>query len=257
MSTTAAAEPTSLRAVRPLRDAYVREMNCQVIYDSLHDRSGWTAEYLLRVGGAPAGHGTVAVGGPWKGKPTVCEFHVVPEHRGRVFDLFAALVAAGGAVAIETQSNAPLLTAMLHTFARDVFSEAVLFEDGVTTTLPPPAGATFRRATRGDRRRLPEGEEKADYLLELGGAVAASGGILDHYNRPYGDLYMAVAEPYRGRGLGAYLVQELKRACREGGSVPAARCNTDNVPSRRTLQKAGFVPCGHILIGSIASAPRT
>jgi GNAT superfamily N-acetyltransferase len=35
-----------------------------------------------------------------------------------------------------------------------------------------------------------------------------------HYNPPYGDVYMEVAEPFRRRGLGAYLVQELKRIVR-------------------------------------------
>lgn len=34
---------------------------------------------------------------------------------------------------------------------------------------------------------------------------------------------LAVAEPFRRRGFGAFLVQELKRVCYEGGYVPAAR----------------------------------
>jgi RimJ/RimL family protein N-acetyltransferase len=62
---------------------------------------------------------------------------------------------------------------------------------------------------------------------------------------------MEVGEPFRQRGLGSFLVQELKRVCYEGGHVPAARCNTGNVASRRTLQKAGLVPCGHILTGAV------
>src|SRR6266446_1300495 len=60
-------------------------------------------------------------------------------------------------------------------------------------------------------------------VVEVGGAVAAKGGILFHYNRPYGDIYMEVAEAYRRRGLGSYLVQELKRICYEQGNIPAAR----------------------------------
>jgi RimJ/RimL family protein N-acetyltransferase len=83
--------------------------------------------------------------------------------------------------------------------------------------------------------------------------VAASGGILFHYNRPYGDIYMETAEAFRRRGLGSFLVQELKRVCYEGGQVPAARCSPNNIASRRTLQRAGFVPCGHILKGAVRS----
>ena len=64
-------------------------------------------------------------------------------------------------------------------------------------------------------------------------------------------LQVGFAEPFRRRGLGAYLVQELKRVAYELGSVPAARCSPKNVASRRTLQKAGFVPYAHILNGVI------
>jgi RimJ/RimL family protein N-acetyltransferase len=133
-----------------------------------------------------------------------------------------------------------MLTAMLHTWAHDVVSEKIIFEDKLTTAYRVPGAAL--------RKREPEGDWM---LLEIGGEVAATGGILYHYNRPYGDIWMEVGEAFRGRGFGTYLVQELKRICREGGSVPCARCNTNNVASRKTLQKAGFVPCAHILSGKL------
>jgi GNAT superfamily N-acetyltransferase len=62
---------------------------------------------------------------------------------------------------------------------------------------------------------------------------------------------MDIEEPFRRRGFGAYLVQELKRLSYELGSIPAARCSPENHPSRKTLQKAGFVPYAHILNGSM------
>jgi hypothetical protein len=46
-------------------------------------------------------------------------------------------------------------------------------------------------------------------------------------------------------------VQELKRICYEMGKIPAARCNVANAASRRTLQKAGMLPCGRILLGEV------
>ena len=61
-----------------------------------------------------------------------------------------------------------------------------------------------------------------------------------------------IEEPFRGRGLGSYLVQELKRQAYDIGSIPAARCNRDNRHSRKTLLKAGFIPYAHILNGAIA-----
>jgi GNAT superfamily N-acetyltransferase len=65
---------------------------------------------------------------------------------------------------------------------------------------------------------------------------------------------MEVAEPFRRRGLGSWFVQELKRAAHDFGAIPCARCNLTNVASRRTLQKAGFVPFAHMLTGVLGRA---
>jgi GNAT superfamily N-acetyltransferase len=255
MATSAIESPLEL--VLPWRDLYRQEMNCQIIHDSIHFRTGWTREYLLRDGPTTVGYGSVAVAGPWKEKPTIYEFQVTPPARGSAFKLFESLLTASGAVAIETQSNDPQLTVMLHLFAGKVESESILFHDRLTTQYPAPPGVVFRRMTGDDASRAAEQKLDCDpnsdamWLLEQDGTVAATGGILFHYNRPYGDIYMAVAEDFRRRGLGSYLVQELKRVCYENGDVPAARCNPTNVASRATLQKAGFVPCGHILVGTI------
>ena len=48
------------------------------------------------------------------------------------------------------------------------------------------------------------------WLLQLGDDIVGTGGILYHYNRPYGDIFMAIGESSRRKGLGAFLVQELK-----------------------------------------------
>ena len=84
--------------------------------------------------------------GPWKDKPTIYEFHVAPPARDRVFDLFEALLAASGTVAIEIQSNDTLLTAMLHTYAPGAISESILFHDRITTHHPAPGGRVKRLA---------------------------------------------------------------------------------------------------------------
>jgi len=250
----ASAKESSLKDVLPWRDLYRQEMNCQIIHDSIHFRDGWTREYLLRDGPVTVGYGSVAVAGPWKDKPTIYEFHVPPPSRGRMFELFEALLAASGAAAIETQSNDPTLGVLIHVFAREVASESILFHDRVTTHYPPPMGAVLRPVVPADAGRISDEhlDAQTGWVLEMEEKVVATGGILFHYNRPYGDIYMSVAERLRRRGLGGYLVQELKRVCYENGHVPAARCNPTNVPSRKTLQNAGFVPCGHILVGVFA-----
>ena len=238
--------------IEAMRDIYRQEMNCQIIHDSIHSRQGWTEEYVLTDDGVSVGYGSVAVSGPWKEKPTLYEYFVLPQFRSRMFDLFIDLLTSSRVIMIETQSNDPLLTVMLHTFAQNVTSESILFHDKLTTS-HSPLNAVFRRASPDDGAQIVQQEldSEAKWVVTVESSIAAAGDILYHYNRPYGDIYMKVGESFRRRGLGSYLVQELKRVCYEGGSVPAARCNPKNIASRKTLQKAGFVPCGHILNGTV------
>jgi GNAT superfamily N-acetyltransferase len=242
--------PTSLDRIRLWRDMYRFEMNCQIVHDSIHDRPGWTQEYLLSVRDTPVGYGSVAIGGPWKDNPTAYEVYVVPTQRMRLLDLYRRFLEVSAAGHITVQSNAPLATVMVHAFAPQVTSEAILFHDIYVTSQAPP-GATFREPTASEAPDVPADQRRWRGVVEFDGQVAASGGILFHYNRPFGDIYMEVVESFRRRGFGSFVVQELKRVCYEGGHVPAARCSPGNIASQRTLQKAGFVPCGHILRGPV------
>lgn len=244
----------SAATIDEMRDAYRTEMNCQIVHDSIHRRRGWSLEFGLTEGNRAVGYASVAVSGPWRDRPTLYEFYVVPECRARAYALFEAALAAARAVAFEVQSNDALTTTMALTFARDVASERVVFRDQLTTSHELP-GASLRALTPADeiRTAIEERQGGGEWALELHGDVVGKGGILFHYNPPYGDVYMDVPEQHRRRGIGTYLVQELKRACYELGAIPAARCDTGNVASRRTLQRAGFVPYAHMLIGSLSS----
>jgi GNAT superfamily N-acetyltransferase len=95
-----------------------------------------------------------------------------------------------------------------------------------------------------------------DWVIDVAGVVVATGGLMFHYNPPYSDIYMEVAPAWRERGIGAFLVQELKRVSYEMGKTPAARCPAWNVASRRTLQRAGMAACAWIIAGTLRpSAP--
>jgi GNAT superfamily N-acetyltransferase len=244
------AQPCELESILALRDMYRLEMSCQIIHDSIHSRVGWTQEYSLRIDGKQVGYGSVAKGGPWMEVPALYEFFVAGPFRLRVFELFEALRNVCGAIRMDIQSNDVLTAAMFHTYGRNVLAESVLFKDEVTTSFVPP-GATFRTATEADGLDISPKQIPWHGVVELEGKVAATGGILFHYNRPYGDIFMDVREEFRRHGLGAFIVQELKRVCYEGGFRPGARCNPKNIPSQRTLQKAGFVPYANILVGDL------
>jgi GNAT superfamily N-acetyltransferase len=237
----------------PLREQYRAEMNCQIVHDSIHRRNGWTRSWILEAKGQRVGFGSVAEAGPWKTQPALFEFFVVPDHRTQAFRMFEQLLQISGAQCIETQSNSVLLATMLHTFSQDVKSQKIIFADATATSWPGH-GAVLRRVSTPDqdRARFANRDGSTEWQLMLDNQMIAQGGVAFHYNAPYGDVYMDVLEPHRRRGYGVFLVQELKRICRDLGGIPAARCSPDNIASRQTCQKAGLIPIGHLLSGRVS-----
>lgn len=232
--------------VQAMRDLYRQEMNCQIRYDS-HLGRGLADAYLLLIDGRVAGYGAVLN----RYDPgRLSEFYVLSHARVHAQPLFRELLAASGATQIAAQTNDPGVLLMLYDFGRNIESESILFHDAFRSALPCPAGV-FRRAEADDV--MPDASEpRGQWVIDVDGGVVAYGGFLTHYNPPYADIYMGVAEPMRRRGFGGYLVQEIKRACYEAGRRPAARCNPANVASRRTLEKAGLLPCARVLVGEVA-----
>lgn len=237
------------------RTRHREEMGCQIVHDSIHRRQGWMKCFRLELAGRSVGYAGVAVGGPWKDRPTILEFYVLPEERTRAFDLFEVFLAESRAQALEIQSSDVLPTVMLHTYGRDVESEKIVFRDGRITD-HPSQGAVLRAVTPESeiRTAIEARQGGGEWVLERGETRIAKGGILFHYNRPYGDIYMDVEESFRRNGYGTYLVQEIKRECYALGAVPAARCSPSNTASRKTLMSAGFIPYAHILCASIPTA---
>jgi len=236
--------------ITPLRELHRQQMNCQIMHDSF-PRRGFSDPYLLRVEGRVAGYGLVA-NRHWP--ETVHEFYPLPAYRAASLPLFRQLLEVSQATRILAQTNDRLMLLMLYDCAANITSDTILFEDGFATYLTCPTGS-FRKVTEGDRERLEEQklDPSSEWMIESEGVPVATGGVACHYNPPYGDLYMGVNEAHRRRGYGSYMVQELKRISYEMGKIPAARCNISNTASRKTLQKAGMLPCCRLLVGDVVS----
>jgi GNAT superfamily N-acetyltransferase len=243
-------EQVPLETILPLRELYRREMNCQIIHDSL-PRRGFGNLFQIREGGQVVGYGFV-MGYQDEPKDMIREFFILPSCRGAAQPLFRQLITASQARRIFTQSNDILLTLMLYDCATQITSETILFHDALTSHLSVP-GVVYRPVGPDDEGKIFEHkvEPLGDWALEREGVIVATGGILTHYNPPYGDLYMEVEPSHRRQGLGGYLIQELKRTAYATGRVPAARCNVENTASRTTLQKARLLPCARLLSGVI------
>ena len=240
---------TELSEILPFRNLYLQEINSQIRYNACHER-GWTDSYVMIQDEQKVGYGSVKGREQINDRDAVFEFYVIPSFRRLATLAFFALLQASEASYIECQSNDPLLTPLLYQFGQNITAPVVLFKDAITTALTAD-GVVFRKRTDRDtgftQGKVPEG----DYLLETDKQIVATGGFLLHYNLPFADVYMEVQEEYRKRGLGSFLVQELKKQCYLTGRVPAARCNTDNAASKATLLKAGFSVSGYMLSGTV------
>ena len=157
-----------------------------------------------------------------------------------MLQLFRQLIDASQATRIRAQTNDRLLLLMLYDCATDIIVENVLFADGAETTLPAPAGALERKAGEEEEWRI---VDEGQIAAERGPAVSLQPAVCRHL---YGG----------GRDLSAPRLWELPRAGAQAraytiGNIPAARCNADNAASRRTLERAGMLPCGRILRGEV------
>jgi GNAT superfamily N-acetyltransferase len=229
--------------IEAMRELFRAEANCQIIGDSLL-RRGIADGYALLLNGALVGYGGVYN----RYDPgRAMEFFIFPEHRRHAFALFEEFAAESGASEMTAQTNIAFPQLLLYQFGKNIRAENYLFAPSGQATLSAPGGALFRPSRKGEL--APDNDAK--YVLEAGGKVVAWGDYLTHYNPPFVDIYMETAEGERQKGYGSYFVQEVARICREKNLRPSARCNADNIASRRTLEKAGLLCCGRLLVGDL------
>ncbi|WP_259015061.1 GNAT family N-acetyltransferase [Emticicia fluvialis] len=242
-------EKVTLGEILPYRHLFLQEINRQVRYNATHERR-WSDAYLLYADHTMIGYASVK-GQEIPDRDTLFEFYLLPMYQHLASRVFPYLLSASGVQYIETQSNALLLTTMLYEFAVNIHALVILFEDGPHANLPAPAGVTFQTRQSFEALYGKQTESDSGYVLEKAGEEVANGDFLLHYNKPFADLYMEVKESHRRQGLGAYLIQELKRVCHAAGKIPAARCNIENKASKATLLKGGLQVVGFMLIGEV------
>jgi GNAT superfamily N-acetyltransferase len=242
------AAKVELQDIQSLRTLFLQETNFQIRYNACHER-GWSDSYLLTLDGVAMGYGSIK-GQEISDRDTIFEFFVIRPFRKLASSAFRELLRASGARIMECQSNDLFLASMVFEFGRDINANVILFEDHAVTE-HVVTGAQVRRRQEHDLIFEHTHEPAGDYVLSLDEEILATGGFLLHYNMPFADLYMEVREDCRKRGLGSFLLQEVKKECYAAGRVPAARCGLENVASRMTLIKAGLRVCGFMLTGAV------
>ena len=240
---------TSLQQILPLRKLFLQENNFQIRYNACHER-GWSESYLIIQDHQPEGYASVKGFRELKDRDAIFEFYLLPCGRNKATSVFEKLLQQTGVSFIECQSNEKVLTSLLYQFGSAITADVILFEDHGVTSMELP-GAFFRKRRDSDTIFTHHHEGAGEYVLEIDHHIAATGGFLLHYNPPFADLYMEVEAAYRNKGLGSFLIQELKKACYNAGRIPAARCHITNEASRATLEKSGLRVAAYMMVAEV------
>ena len=240
---------TTLQEILYLRNLFLQENNFQIRYNARHER-GWTDSYVIMCNQEKIGYGAVKGNENIKDRDTVFEFYIIPPFRNLSSTVFQQLLHVSKAKFVESQTNNLLLTSLLYEHSKNINSDVILFEEGFTSDLRIDK-VIFRKRNENDVVFEHKAEPVGDYVLELDKEVVATGGFLLHYNMPFADLYMEVREDCRRKGLGSFLIQEIKKQCYLSGRVPAARTGIENIASKATLLKAGLKIAGYMLLGEV------
>lgn len=98
-------------------------------------------------------------------------------------------------------------------------ADVILFEEDRVTNVSV-SDIVFRSKEEYERSFGKKVEDGSGYVLKQGREVVGSGDFLLHYNKPFADLYTEVAESHRNKGLGVFLIQELKKVCCQSTARP-------------------------------------
>lgn len=225
------------------RSLFLQEGNFQFIHNKCHSY-GWADVYTCKLNEVPVGYGAIWGIKNRQDRDTIFEFYLLPEYRKWANLFYKELISVSGAVYGECQTNDSLLRNMFFEHCKNIEAEAILFEDSIETSFVL-SDVVLMSALPGDN------PNDCSYQLMLKDEVVATGGLMLNYNLPYADIYYETKASHRGKGLGSFLVQELKKEAYKMGRVPAARCNIRNTISKAALLKSGFRICGHLLNGTV------
>ena len=86
------------------------------------------------------------------------------------------------------------------------------------------------------------------FLLMNGGKILGIGECrISETQKPYADVGMITNNQVRRRGIGVFLLAQLKKYCYSQSVKPICSCAFDNFASRKTIEKAGFIAQHRIL----------
>ncbi len=247
--------PTAFEQIHRLRQHYVATLPGG-LEGYAEDKARAGMPYAIAMADQPIGYACI------DHAKCLWQFHLVRHATPQGPEIFAQLIGEGLMTAAVISTRDPLSIALCSEFQQRVWCQAYLFEDGWRTCEPLPdyTSVTLRLAQPGEAARLADLcgdflEAYEPYILNqrlyiLEAAIGFLGiGLADPVliHPPYTCIGMFVHPDHRQRGVGAYLIQQLKARVYALGYIPIAGCGYNNVASRKTLERGGMITRDRLL----------
>lgn len=189
--------------------------------------------------------------------------HLFENYLGKAQEIFRWIVSTEGIQYAITSTIEPLYFSLCLDLQVGITLHSYLFRDNKHVELLPDLNnGIFRKAEKSElddivrfyqantegtgewieafvKERL--AHEELFVLHDRQILVATGECIPSQKQAPYADLGMIVAQSYRGRGLGSFMLSRLKKHCYESGWMPICSCAADNHASKKAIEKAGFI----------------
>jgi RimJ/RimL family protein N-acetyltransferase len=233
-----------------LRERYFRSFaEPQVHY--IEQRVGAAQVFVIQRGALEVGYAAIHGG-------AVVEFFAVDQVLSQLCEIFQVTAERGGAASAVVKSYDPLMLVAATGRPAHVAVIGVNCTSWSDERFEPPAGFAAQPGRADDLATVqaiqPGLYEHPDEIAhdlqagritiyELAGEPVGCG-VLSPVREDGGalDLGVGVLPAWRRRGLGEQIVRHLKVVClQELGLQPTCGCAVENVGSRRTLERAGFL----------------
>jgi predicted acetyltransferase len=232
---------------------------------------GLAPHYIMWKGGKRVGYFAVQKG-------RLLQFFVVDAALPEVPALFADVLTSANIHSAAVSTIEPAFLALCLDRQTAVSVNSYLFQDHHTVhpTLSAYPQAEFRPGTMADIDQLVQFYHENDEYEDTEAIETGAGGHepytrslveneqvflltnndeilgigecrISETQKPYADVGMIANNQYRRQGIGTFLLAQLKEYCYSLHVKPICSCTFDNMASRKTIEKAGFITQYRIL----------
>lgn len=190
-------------------------------------------------------------------------FHLLENYQTRGQEIFRWVISTYGIQRAIASTIEPMYFSLCIDLQKSIALHSYLFRDHKRIELPSGLShSIFRKARKEELENIVlfyqtntegAGEWIEDFLYERINreelfvlydqqTLVATGECIPKQKQlSYADLGMVVAQAYRGRGLGSFMLTRLKMYCYEIGYKPICSCEANNYASKKAIENAGFI----------------